>query len=202
MLTSYPLNKDTIARPTVIQRKKHTGYENRFISLFDDDVTLADGTQGKYARVTMKPGMGGVVIPRYVFRGIPYFGVVKQYRYAIERETIEFPRGGTADGTPVEALRELSEETGAQSLKTDKIGTIFADTGILTNEITVWLGGIDLKSVDHSFVERETGAAPVWVSQPRLEAWISSGKIVCGITLASWALYKTSSFASVGNEFL
>ena len=63
--------------------------------------------------------------------------VVRQYRPAVERYSLELPSGIVDPGEePVEtARRELLEETGYAAAHTEVIGPMFVDTGRLSNRI-------------------------------------------------------------------
>lgn len=67
--------------------------------------------------------------------------LVKQYRPAVEQETLELPSGLVDSGEPAEAtaLRELEEETGYTVPKLEHLGTLFPDTGRLQNKLWCYL---------------------------------------------------------------
>jgi ADP-ribose pyrophosphatase len=63
--------------------------------------------------------------------------IVRQYRPAVERYTLELPSGLVDPGeTPAEAARrELLEETGYQAATVENLGPMLPDTGRLGNRI-------------------------------------------------------------------
>ena len=63
--------------------------------------------------------------------------LVRQYRPAVERYTLELPSGIVDPGeTPAEsARRELLEETGYEAHELEVLGPMFPDTGRLANRI-------------------------------------------------------------------
>ena len=67
--------------------------------------------------------------------------IVRQYRPALERHTLEFPSGLVDAGeTPAETVRrELLEETGYQAGEIEPLGGMDPDTGRLGNRIWCFL---------------------------------------------------------------
>jgi 8-oxo-dGTP pyrophosphatase MutT (NUDIX family) len=69
--------------------------------------------------------------------------LVNQYRYAGDKQFLEFP-GGTTDPKSNEdsligAQRELKEETGYVSSSWQRLGSFFANPALQTNEVDVYL---------------------------------------------------------------
>lgn len=170
-------------------------YKTPFLEVEETPVSFPDGTQGSYARIN--PGThGGVAIPRSVTRGIARYGLVRQYRHPVAHTTLEFPRGGTEDSSEAETLRELVEETGLSIPLGGgfHLGTLHADTGLLATDISVWL--IPVEDIgDSAFIEAETGASHLWVTEGELLGRISRGELTCGITLGAFMLLKASAHA-------
>ena len=65
------------------------------------------------------------------------FILVRQYRPAVEKWTLELPSGHVSDGEKPEqtARRELLEETGYQARSLQCLGSLFPDTGRLSNRM-------------------------------------------------------------------
>ena len=182
----------TIAPPverTLRTTADETVFQNRFVTLTDTPVRFPDQTEGRHAKVTSGTGFGGITVPRYVFRGTAYYGLVIQHRFAVDQETFEFPRGTTSDLGDTEALRELFEETGvdAGDRRASRIGSIFPDTGLLTTEVGVWVVTVPVQHPSE-FTEAETGAKHIWVHEGYLAGFIGSGRIKCAMTIAAWGI--------------
>lgn len=94
-------------------------YENKFVSVFDDDVQFPSGHEGTYFRYRWKAPYGVAIVP-VIGQNIL---LVKNYRYAELALSVEVPQGfGTYGKSPKEdAQRELTEETGLLSTSIDKI---------------------------------------------------------------------------------
>lgn len=84
-------------------------YQNPWIEVREDRVTHANGAQGLFGIVTMKPGSTVLAIDqlRHVF-------LVREFKYAYGRESLELVSGGIDPGeAPLAAAqRELQEELG------------------------------------------------------------------------------------------
>ncbi len=67
--------------------------------------------------------------------------LVRQYRPAVERYTLEFPSGHVEKNeSPEEAARrELMEETGFEANRVELLGTLLTDTGRLENRLWCYL---------------------------------------------------------------
>lgn len=171
---------------------EHTAYSNRFVTVNYDEVMFPNGAQGNYTRISPGTGLGVVAVPHAVFRGLPYLGLVRQYRYPVGAFTLEFPRGGSDDLSLEEAGRELVEETGLVYSSGTQLGIIHPDTGIMDTRVAVWHTVHHLSDLSSLHVEEETGARVHWYSHGEVMGMISSGKITCGITLAAIAMLENS----------
>lgn len=165
-------------------------YKSRFVSVANDSVEFPNGVQGTYNVVSMGEKKGALIVPIAFRRGIPYFGLVNQYRYPVKSESIEFPRGGAeaidAEGAEV----EIREELGQASRRIDLVGKMNPDTGILSTEVGIWVAVMDQSVLDLDHEEDITGLRPNWVSEGELIGLIANGKITCGMTLAAYTLFN------------
>ncbi len=111
--------------------KKSYKYEGRIVNVRLDDALLPDG-RSVYREVVEHPG--GVVIALEDENGL--FSLVTQWRYAQERELMEFPAGKLERGEdPFEAAkRECAEETGYEGTEWKYFGE-FVPTGAYGEEL-------------------------------------------------------------------
>lgn len=165
-------------------------YKSRFISVANDSVEFPNGVEGTYNVVSMGEKKGALIVPVAFRRGIPYFGLVNQYRYPIKSESIEFPRGGADKINKEGAEVEIYEELGQPSKRIDLVGTMRPDTGILSTEVGIWVALMDSSVLDLNHEEDITGLRPNWVREDDLISMIANGKITCGMTLAAYTLFN------------
>jgi 8-oxo-dGDP phosphatase len=120
-------------------------FRNDFISVSQDQATRPDGKAGQYATVTMKPGVA--VLP---IDGDGQAVLVRQFRYALGRASLEVP-SGTIDGAepPARTARELREELGIEAGDWVDLGLCDMDTSIVRCPVRLFLAH------DLSFTETE-----------------------------------------------
>lgn len=181
------------AAPAAIERLSGaTVLSNPFLRVDTDEVRFPDGALGSYSTVTVGEGKGVLAIPVMPFRGAPYLGFVRQYRYPVKAATLELPRGGSDDFSVGEAARELVEETGQTVARSELLGIIHPDTGILSNEVAVWYIRTPKADQLPSHTEAETGAVLQWYSNGEVTGLLKRGEITCGLTIAALSLLAAS----------
>lgn len=111
-------------------------HENDFFTVYRDDVVQPDGKDGSYGVVDFPPGVGVLPIDD---EGNVY--LVKQFRYAVGRVSLEILAGSVEDGEePLEsAKREAKEEVGVEAEKWTDFGTIDLDTTIVKNVVNFFI---------------------------------------------------------------
>ena len=110
-------------------------YNGRVIDVVCDDVILQDGKASKREVVLHS---GGVVILAVDKNNMVY--MVKQYRYAVQKEIYELPAGRLEKGEdPFEcAKRELEEECGLVADTWVSLGFIYSSPGILSEKLYLY----------------------------------------------------------------
>lgn len=111
-------------------------YRNDFIEVVEDRVRRPDGQPGSYATVAMKPGVAVLVVDR---DGTAV--LVRQFRYALGRESVEVASGGVDEGEepPEAARREAREELGVEAEEWTDLGCIDLDTSIVRCPVSLFL---------------------------------------------------------------
>lgn len=91
--------------------KREKVYEGSILDIYADYMQLPDGSTAKWDFVSHRKGAAAIVAVKEDGKIL----LVKQYRPALERETLELPAGSrdsVTEDTAVCAKRELEEETG------------------------------------------------------------------------------------------
>jgi 8-oxo-dGTP pyrophosphatase MutT (NUDIX family) len=135
-------------RGPFLETARSTVYRTAWLRVEEARVIRPDGTAGLFGLAYVGPGATVVALDddRNLF-------LVKEYKYAVERETIELISGGIDEGeTPVEAaVRELHEETGYVARQASELGVVEPFTTIVSGRIHMVLA--------HDLVHRPGEAA-------------------------------------------
>ena len=169
-------------------------YQNPWIKIHEDKVIRPDGKEGLYAFLS-KPV--GVFILARDNKGFFYF--IRQYRYPLKKYIYELPAGITDKKSYLSnAKRELKEETGLTSKKWVTLGKFYVAPGHEDVVIYSFLAlGVDTNLLSNKNQEGDESIQKIIkLSESQIKKYINSGKIECGVTLATWTLYKNSKFYS------
>jgi len=162
-----------------------TVYENRWMSVREDEIIRPDGSTGVYG-VVDKPDFA-LVIPLQD-NG---FHLVEQYRYPVEARSWEFPQGtyaDRADGDAAELARlELAEETGLRAASLGPLGTLYQGPGHTSQRMNVFLA-TGLSTGPARREPEEQDMRQRWVPRGELEELIASGAIRDSSSVAAYAL--------------
>lgn len=188
---AYPpaMTADSSAEPPVRRLASRTVYRNNWMSVREDDIEFADGTRSIYGVVDKadyaliiaeEPGPDG-----------SRFHLVDQYRYSIERRSLEFPMGGWPagrTGTARElAQAELREETGLTARTWLHLGKLVQSTGHSSQQFDIFLatgltpGAHDREITESDMVHRV-------VTEDEFCALIGDGTITDSPSVAAYAM--------------
>lgn len=128
------------------------------------------------------------------------FIMVKQYRYAIKRESLEFPMGGCEGGENYAACakRELLEEAGVTAKQLFNLGEVAPTPGHSCQMFNVFLatGLTEVGHQNRDQLEEDMEIHKIKISDfPKL---VKSGEIVDGPTTSAYALYQISNIKNNG----
>ncbi|MFH1489530.1 MAG: NUDIX hydrolase [Pseudomonadota bacterium] len=150
-----------------------------------DEVRLKGGEIGK--RVKIDHPEAAAIVP---FVSEEEILMVRQFRYALGKETYEIPAGKFDPGETSEECvrRELLEETGYEAGEVHLICT-YAPAISYSNELIHVFRGRDLKKTGSKTDDREIESVEI-VSFSRLDQMIREGVILDGKTLLGLSMLK------------
>lgn len=126
--------------------RKKVVYDNTFLTIHEDDVTLFDGRHAK--RIVIDHIGAASVLPVTDDGDVV---LIEQYRYPLDEILYEIPAGKKDDkdeSTLTCARRELEEETGYQSQNLILIHQIYPCVGYSNETIDLYLA-THTKKIDH-----------------------------------------------------
>lgn len=170
--------------------KKKSGkvvYKNPWMEVTEDQVVFQNGHEGIY----------GVVHKDHFALVIPYdgehFHLVKQYRYAPQTYSIEFPQGkhegeDNSDHQKL-AQAELIEETGFKAGSLEQIGFMLEAPGYSDQGFYIYLA-TELEHGEKKPDLTEADLEHITMTNQELEEAILTGKITDAPTIAAYGLLK------------
>ena len=158
-------------------------YKGSILDIYTDVIETPDGHRAEWDYIDHR-GAAAVVPVLDDGRLL----MVRQYRDALDRETIEIPAGGLNgwdEPTINAAARELEEETGYRSDNLTKLVSVVTAVAFCNEVVDVYLA-TDLVKTSHP----PAPSVPVcWIATPpKLLASISAVRsTTCGYPLAAWS---------------
>lgn len=151
-----------------------------------DIVLLPAGREGEYHYVHVAGS--SMVVP---LREDGTIIMVRQYRYLLDRDSLEFPCGSMKEGSSHDetAQIELAEETGFRARKLVAVGEHNPYNGVTDEMSRVYIAQ-DLVPVAAEHDDTEEFEYE-YLTPEQLEAKILSGEIWDGMTLASWSIARS-----------
>jgi len=160
-------------------------YSNQWLSLREDQVSRADGSQGVYSVVDAADF--ALVMP-FENDG---FHLVEQYRYPVGARSWEFPSGSFpagVTGTVTElAATELREETGFTAGRLTRVGYLNPANAMSGLGCHVYLA-TDLTSGELRREVTEQDMRQEWFPRGEVERMLRDGVITDGPTIAAYLL--------------
>jgi ADP-ribose pyrophosphatase len=163
--------------------ERHEVFRGRFFTVITGTAMIANG---QTARRDVVEHIGGVaVVPIHAGRVL----LVRQYRIAAGRETLELPAGLLHPGEAPEeaAARELAEELGYRAGRLIPLASYYTSPGYTDERTHIFLG-LDLTPTDgttdwdeHLHPEERPLEG---LQQALLEGAFSDGKTVIGLSMA------------------
>jgi ADP-ribose pyrophosphatase len=150
-----------------------------------DEVSMKNGRVGK--RIRIDHPEASAIIP---FISDDEILMVRQYRYALGRETLEIPAGKVDPGESPEACaeRELQEETGYRAGTLRHLYTYAPAIGY-SNELIHIFTGHDLERSEGQIDDGEIASVERWRLE-RIKAHVREARILDGKTLIGLILLE------------
>lgn len=161
-------------------------HKGAIIDYYQDTIKVPNGNVVKWDFIAHK-GAAAVVAVNDEGKLL----MVRQYRNALDRETLEIPAGGlnsVDEPTDVAAARELEEETGYKAGRLELLITIRTTVAFCNEKIDVYVA-TDLKPSVQNLDEDEFIGIETY-SIDELAQMVYEGKIEDGKTIASLMAYK------------
>ena len=171
---------------SIRRRSSRVVYENAWMKVREDEIELADGSQGIYG-VVEKPDFA-LVIPQDADGGL---WLVEQYRYPVCARYWEFPQGSWEQRLAIDpavlARGEREQETGLRAGSLRHLGHLFEAYGFSTQGFDVWLA----TDLEHGETRRELGEQDMRLRKVSREGWermLVDGEIKDAPSLAAYAM--------------
>ena len=162
--------------------KRELVAKGAIIDYYQDTMQIPNGNIAKWDLIDHK-GAAAVVAVKEDGRLL----MVRQYRNALERETLEIPAGGLngrQEPTDVAAKRELEEETGYTCENLELLTSIFTTVAFCNEKIDIYVAR-DLKPGKQHLDEDEFINVEAYMvgelNQMIFDCKIQDAKTICGI---------------------
>lgn len=162
-------------------------YKNPWMTVREDEVEFPNGHTGIYG-IVVKTDFA-LIIP---FDGT-HFYLVSQFRYPLQKVSLEFPQGKHEDdptADPLEMARdELREETGLLTKNIKEIGYLYEASGYSTQAFHIFYA-TDLHAGKKELDATEVGLETQKVTPEELETLILNGTLSDAPTVSAYGLWK------------
>ncbi len=167
-----------------IKTESKTLYEGHIMDLVVDKIRFENGKEA--LREVAVHASAAAVVPVTPEGKII---LVRQYRYAVEEDTLEIPAGLLEKGEdPVEgAMRELEEETGYKPKHMEHLFRFYSSPGFTTETLDCYLCDQMEPSVQH--LDEDEFIDLVEMTPEEAFRLIGEGKIMDGKTVAALSYY-------------
>ncbi|MBO4980504.1 MAG: NUDIX hydrolase [Lachnospiraceae bacterium] len=163
--------------------KRELVVKGSIIDYYQDTMQIPNGNVVKWDLIDHK-GAAAVVAVREDGKLL----MVRQYRNALERETLEIPAGGRngrQEPTDVAAIRELEEETGYKCDQVELLTSIYTTVAFCNEKIDIYLArGLKERGSQHLDEDEYINVEAYSVDELKqmiFDCRIQDSKTICGI---------------------
>ena len=155
-----------------VTHKSKVAYQNPWITIHEDEITLPNGNPGMYGYMESKDSVMVAVLDEQ-----ERVYLVKGFRYPSKTWGWELPGGGGEGEEVIEASkRELIEETGITADSWEVMGEAFVCNGLMTEQMTVAIAR-DLTIGEVPTSDEETFDGSGFFSLDEIDHMIENGEI-------------------------
>jgi|SRR3989339_702122 len=167
-----------------IKEASQIAYSNQYFQVKEDQVRQPGGQKGTYVYVE-KPDFI-LVIPEIEEQLV----LVEQYRYPIQKRSLEFPQGNCERHENYDNCmeRELLEETGYHAQKLHNLGKIYLGSGLTTQGCIVYHAS-KLSFVKQRLESSESDIRVLKYSISEVKTLIAKNEIQDSPTVAAFNLF-------------
>lgn len=162
-------------------------YQNKWMTVKEDGVEFANGSQGIFGTVE-KPDFA-LIVPLFE-NG---FQLVKQYRYPVQQSFWEFPQGSYEEKPGIDpaelAKNELKEETGLVAGVLKKVGFLYEAYGYCNQGFHIFLAQ-DLLQLTAKREQSEQDMVSKRVTFAEFEQMVERGEITDAPTMSAYGLLR------------
>ena len=172
---------------TIRQLSSRVVYQNRWMTVREDEIERDNGTRGIYGVVEKYDSAIILAIEdQYIY-------LVEQFRYPLGVNSLEFPQGSLErSGVEHETIArdELQAEAGLVAKKMECLGEIYIACGYANQKTYAFLAtGLTQAEREPDHEEHDLLVRKVSIAE--LKTLIAESRIKDAQTLAAWALYQT-----------
>ena len=178
--------------------KSDTIYDGKILKLRVETVELENKRYSKREIVDHQKGVGIIA-----FDGPDKIWMVRQYRKAIDKVTLEIPAGliDETDASPLDAMkRELNEEGGYKAEYWEKVSEFYTSVGFCDEKIHLFYCDT-LSKIEHKRpLDEDEFLTADWYSLDELKNLLSEGKIVDAKTIYAITVWENMLLRNAQSE--